>query len=68
MAYKTCPDCGSRIFEYGCVNCNEQDYITMQGCYDEPEPEEKKYNPPPFTEGHNPFGKGGVYTPGDPGL
>ncbi len=30
MAYKTCPDCGSRIFEYGCVNCNEQDYIDMQ--------------------------------------
>ena len=38
MAYKTCPDCGSRIFEYGCVNCNEQDYISMQGAYDELEP------------------------------
>ena len=30
MAYKTCDDCGSRIFEYGCVNCYEQDYIAMQ--------------------------------------
>lgn len=30
MAYKTCPDCGSRIFEHGCVNCNEVDYISMQ--------------------------------------
>jgi hypothetical protein len=28
----------------------------------------KEYNPPPFTEGHNPFVQGGVYTPGDPGL
>lgn len=34
MAYKTCEDCGSRIFEHGCVNCNEQDYIDMQGAYD----------------------------------
>ena len=33
MAYKTCDDCGSRIFEHGCVNCNEQDYIDMQGDY-----------------------------------
>lgn len=37
MAYKTCPDCGCRIFKYGCVNCNEEDYITMQGAYDKPE-------------------------------
>lgn len=35
MAYKTCPDCGSRMFEHGCVNCNESDYISMQGAYDE---------------------------------
>lgn len=33
MAYKTCPDCGSRIFEHGCVNCNEADYISMQDPY-----------------------------------
>lgn len=37
MAYKTCENCGSRVFEYGCVNCNEEDYITMQGEYDLPE-------------------------------
>lgn len=30
--------------------------------------EEEKRNPPPYTEGHNPFGKNGVYVPGDPGL
>jgi len=37
MAYKTCPDCGSRMFEHGCVNCNEPDYISMQGAYDSPD-------------------------------
>lgn len=26
----TCPDCGCRVYEYGCINCNEQDYIDMQ--------------------------------------
>ena len=36
MAYKTCPDCGSRIFEHGCVNCNEVDYISMQQEYTPP--------------------------------
>lgn len=36
MAYKTCENCGSRIFEYGCVNCNETDYITMQEEYVKP--------------------------------
>ena len=35
MAYKTCEDCGCRIFEYGCVNCNEIDYIEMADIYDE---------------------------------
>ena len=34
MAYKTCEDCGCRIYKYGCVNCNEQDYIDMQDEYD----------------------------------
>lgn len=29
MAYKTCDNCGSRIFEHGCVNCNESEYISM---------------------------------------
>lgn len=52
MAYKTCENCGSRIFEYGCVNCNEEDYITMQGAYDTPEPpkEKPKDNPPAATK------------------
>jgi hypothetical protein len=36
MSYKTCPDCGSRVFEHGCVNCNEADYISMQA-----EPEDR---------------------------
>lgn len=27
---KTCPDCGERIYNLGCVNCNEQDYINEQ--------------------------------------
>mgnify|MGYP001618315624 CR=1 FL=1 len=25
-----CDDCGCRMYEYGCVNCNEQDYIDAQ--------------------------------------
>ena len=24
---KTCPDCGSRVYSLGCVNCNEAAYI-----------------------------------------
>lgn len=39
MAYKTCEDCGSRIFEYGCVNCYEEDYIAMQDYYNDMEAE-----------------------------
>lgn len=27
---KTCPDCGSRVYNLGCVNCNEDDYIEEQ--------------------------------------
>lgn len=34
MSYKTCLDCGCRIYEYGCVNCNEQDYIDMQNDFE----------------------------------
>lgn len=41
MAYKTCPDCGSRIFNHGCVNCDEMDYISMQGAYDTKEKSER---------------------------
>lgn len=32
---KTCPDCGERVYEYGCVNCNEADYIDVQAAEDE---------------------------------
>ena len=34
MAYETCPDCGSRIYSHGCINCNERDYISMQEEYE----------------------------------
>ena len=26
----TCPDCGSRVYKLGCVNCNEAAYIEEQ--------------------------------------
>lgn len=35
MAYKTCEDCGCRIYNLGCVNCNEIDYIHEQESIDE---------------------------------
>lgn len=27
---KTCPDCGERVYNLGCVNCNEAAYIQEQ--------------------------------------
>lgn len=27
---KSCPDCGSRVYNHGCVNCNEPAYIQEQ--------------------------------------
>jgi hypothetical protein len=30
MSYKTCPDCGERVYKLGCVNCNEEAYIAEQ--------------------------------------
>ncbi len=27
---KTCPDCGERVYNLGCVNCNEAAYIEEQ--------------------------------------
>lgn len=27
---KTCPDCGSRVYSLGCVNCEEANYIEEQ--------------------------------------
>lgn len=35
MAFKDCPDCGSRVYELGCVNCNEVAYIEAQDDYGE---------------------------------
>lgn len=33
MAYKTCENCGSRVFNHGCVNCDEMEYVSMQEGY-----------------------------------
>lgn len=30
MAFKTCGNCGSKVFSLGCVNCDEQNYIDDQ--------------------------------------
>lgn len=27
MAYRDCPDCGERVYNLGCTNCNEAAYI-----------------------------------------
>jgi hypothetical protein len=27
---KTCPECGGRVYSRGCVNCDEDAYITEQ--------------------------------------
>tara|TARA_R110000796_G_scaffold249652_1_gene377692 strand:- start:7228 stop:7470 length:243 start_codon:yes stop_codon:yes gene_type:complete len=44
MAYKTCENCGSRIFNLGCVNCNEIHYINEQEMYTQFEIEETLRN------------------------
>jgi hypothetical protein len=30
MAYKTCEDCESKVFNLGCIWCNEEKYIKEQ--------------------------------------
>jgi hypothetical protein len=30
MAYKTCENCGSKVYGLGCVNCDEENYIAQQ--------------------------------------
>lgn len=30
MSYKSCENCGSRVYKNGCVNCNEAHYIAEQ--------------------------------------
>lgn len=41
---KTCPDCGERVYNLGCVNCNEAAYIQEQieltARYGQPEDED----------------------------
>ncbi len=41
---KTCPDCGCRVYEYGCVNCNEQAYIDAQEQVDVPWQDDEELN------------------------
>ena len=55
MSYKTCDVCGSRIFEHGCVNCNEMDYISMQ----------EEYVAPPFNDGIKSFTSSKPINPND---
>lgn len=33
MAYKTCDNCGTKLGAYGCPNCDEMEYISMQDGY-----------------------------------
>lgn len=37
MAYKTCKECGCKIYNLGCVNCNEIDYIDEQSYFEKEE-------------------------------
>lgn len=34
MSYKTCPDCGERVYSLGCTWCNEEAYINQQARFD----------------------------------
>ncbi len=31
---KTCEDCGCKVYNIGCVNCNEENYISEQSRLD----------------------------------
>ncbi len=42
MAYKTCENCGCRVYAQGCVNCDEMEYISMQEDYVPPKMVAKK--------------------------
>ena len=39
MTYKTCENCGSKVYGLGCVNCDEDNYIAQQ-VIDNERPEE----------------------------
>jgi len=47
--WTTCPDCGCRVYEHGCVNCNEADYIERQDGYDEARERERRVVAPKET-------------------
>lgn len=39
-AMRTCPNCGSRVYSLGCVNCDEENYSAEQVALDGPDPRE----------------------------
>ena len=43
---KTCPDCGCRVYNLGCVNCNEEAYIEEQSVIDEAREHERRSEQP----------------------
>ena len=50
---QTCPDCGCRVYNLGCVNCNEIAYIEEQEMFDAIREAENPYEPlpdPPSSE------------------
>ncbi len=42
---KTCPDCGSRVYKLGCVNCDEDAYIAEQEMLTEAQDSERPKSP-----------------------
>lgn len=39
---KTCENCGSRVYNLGCVNCDEEAYIEEQECLTDLQNEERE--------------------------
>lgn len=51
MAYESCPECGERVYNLGCVNCNEIAYIEEQDrLTDLNYPHESRYERPPAAD------------------
>lgn len=48
---RTCPDCGGRVYNLGCVNCNEEDYIEEQAHFDALHEAEQQTEAAPPKEG-----------------
>lgn len=54
---KTCPDCGERVYNLGCVNCNESAYIDEQErLTDLIEGDDENYDPTPWELPGDPAG------------